>query len=280
MDYFLNMNISKKIFFIFLLIMMSILIFISVFAKYIIPFDPYYSDARDVLAKSDSVHIMGCDHMGRDLFSRIILGIQSSILISLITVLINFVIGTVLGIVAGYMGGKVKSIIMRFTDVMLAFPGLVLSIAIVGVLGQGVSNTIIALVISGWAEYARMSLALTISVKDNEYMKTAIFHGCDNKQIIFRYIFMNILPQLIVFASLNFSSAMLRFSGLAFLGLGVKPPRPELGLMLSESKDYMQLAPSYMIYTGFALFFTVFVFNFFADYMQDYLNYKKDSLMS
>lgn len=276
MIYFKNLNTSKKIFLVFIIFLFIILMFITFFGHFILPYDPYVADSKEILSLPSSEHIMGFDHLGRDLFSRVITGIQSSMIMSIIVIIINFFIGTTLGIIAGYYGNITKTIIMRITDMFLAFPGMILSIAVVGVLGQGTFNTIVALLISGWSVFARMALSLTIEQKDKDYMITSIFHGCSKIQIIFKYIFLNILPQMIVFSVLNLSTTIIRFSSLAFLGLGFKPPRAELGLMLFESKKYMQLAPHYMIFSGIALFIIVFTFNFLSDFITDYIEFKSE----
>ncbi|MFV0515831.1 MAG: ABC transporter permease [Aminipila sp.] len=264
-----NTYITKKIVLWVFFVIFAMLVVILLFGHKIAMHDPYLTDSSLTLMPPNMEYIFGCDHLGRDIFSRTILGMQSSLFLALVGVSIIFVIGTTLGVIAGYLGGAVNSIIMRFADMMLAFPGVVLSIAIVGVLGPGTFNTLLALVIPGWAEYARMTRALTIGEKEKEYIKTGILNGNNKAKIIAKYIIPNIMPQLIVYCALSVSSFILRFAGLAFLGLGFKPPRPEIGLMLSEAKDYMQVAPNYMLYPGIALFIIVFVFNILADILRD-----------
>lgn len=262
--YMIHINLRKIILIIFIatFILLNIIL---IFGQFLITHDPYHTDALLTLQKPNKEHILGCDHLGRDIYSRTIIAMQSSLLMAIIGVSIIFITGVTLGVMAGYFEGYIDNIIMRLADMMLAFPGIVLSIAIVGILGPGTRNTLIALIIPGWAEYARMARALTISEKKNEYITTAILNGNNQAKIIYRHIMPNIIPQLVIFTALSISGFILKFSGLAFLGLGFRPPRPEIGLMLSEAKDYMQVAPFYMLYPGIALFMIVFVFNALAN---------------
>lgn len=231
--------------------------------------DPFYSDSNKILMAPNAEHFLGCDHLGRDLAARIFMGVQSSLYMALIAVFINFAIGTILGGIAGYFENLWGDVIMRLTDMLLAFPGLVLSIAVVGVLGPGLFNTLIAVTISGWAEFARLARALTLTEKHKEYIYTAKLNGVSHIRLFYKYMLPNMSSQLLVFSVASIGRMILRFSGLAFLGLGFQPPTPELGLILSEAKNYMQLAPHYMIYPGVALFIMVFAFNFYADILRD-----------
>ncbi len=249
--------------------MITLCLLIMIFGSSFIDQDPFYSDADKILAAPNAEHVLGCDHLGRDLSARIVKGVQSSLYMAMLAVAINFIIGTVFGAIAGYFDNGLSDLIMRLTDMLLAFPGLVLNIAVVGLLGPGFFNTLIAITISGWAEFARLSRVLTLTEKQKEYTITAKLNGVSHFRLFYKYIFPNIFSQLLVFSVASIGRTILRFSGLAFLGLGFQPPTPELGLILAEAKNYMQLAPHYMIYPGIALFIMVFSFNFYADILRD-----------
>lgn len=257
---------------------LGLCLLVLLFGDALITQDPYFSDANQILSPPDKTHILGCDHLGRDLYSRIIKGVQSSLSMALLGVSINFFVGTLLGTLAGYLEHGIGQVIMGLADMMLGFPGLVLSIAVVGVLGPGVFNTLIALTVSGWAEFSRLARVLVLGEKKKEYLHTAKLNGAGHVKILLRYIFPNIFSQLLIFTFVSLGSFILRFSGLSFLGLGFQPPKPELGLILSEAKNFMQLAPFYMIYPGLALFLMVFAFNFYADILRDRLDMKEGTL--
>ncbi|HEY4532619.1 MAG TPA: ABC transporter permease [Fusobacterium sp.] len=256
----------SRIFFILFFVLLCLIVF---FPSFFSDVDPNYVDVAETLHGPSEKHWFGCDYLGRDIFTRVIYGMRSSTILAVTGVSIMLIIGTILGMFCGYYSNPLSHLFMRIADMMLAFPGTVLSIAIVGVLGPGILNTLVAILIPGWAEFARVARALTIEQKENEYIKTAILNGNTNFSILFKYIFPNIIASLFVYSSSNMGNFILRLAMLSFLGLGLKPPRPELGLILSEAKDFMQIAPFYMFFPGLALFIIVFVFNNLSDFLRD-----------
>ncbi|KDE65845.1 ABC transporter permease [Fusobacterium necrophorum] len=256
---------SNIIFFLFFILLCGIIFFPSFFSS----IDPNYADVTVTLHGPSGKHWFGCDYLGRDIFTRVIYGMRSSTMLAVIGVSIMLMTGTIIGMFCGYYSNPLSHLFMRIADMMLAFPGTVLSIAIVGVLGPGILNTLLAILIPGWAEFARVARALTIEQRENEYIKTAVLNGNTNFSILFRYILPNIMASLFVYTSSNIGNFILRLAMLSFLGLGLRPPRPELGLILSEAKDFMQIAPFYMFFPGLALFMIVFVFNSLSDFLRD-----------
>lgn len=272
-----KLNFSKKnTQFIIFLILTVLLILIALFAPIIVPKDPFAASMTESLKKPSSTYLFGTDVLGRDLFSRIIYGSRYSIFMTLTLISIVFVVGTILGIIAGYFGGMIDTVIMRVGDMMISFPGLILAIAIAGLLGPSVINSIIAIAAVTWTKYARLSRSMVLKIKQETYVKAAKITGSKNYSILFKYIMPNMITTMIVTAVSDIGTLMLEIAGLSFLGFGAQPPIPEWGAMLNEGRTYLSRAPWLMIYPGLAIMTVVIIFNFLGDSIRDLLDIKED----
>lgn len=251
------------------LIIIAIYIFIALFAHFIAPYDPIKQDLSSMLQEPSSKHLFGTDEVGRDILSRIVYGTRLSLRVGFMAVGIGMVIGTPLGIVSGYFGGKIDTLIMRGMDVLMAFPGMILCICLVAVLGPSLNNAMIAMGIYYVPNFARTSRAETLSIKLKEFIEASKSLGADNIRIIFDHILVNILAPVIVMATLNFGHAILTTAGLGFLGIGAQPPTPEWGAMLSSGRSYLIMAPHVCTVPGLAIFFLVLGLNLFGDGVRD-----------
>jgi ABC-type dipeptide/oligopeptide/nickel transport system permease subunit len=257
-------------------ILALVLVLISILAPYIAPHDPLKTSMTNSLQGSNAIFPLGTDQLGRDLYSRILYGALNSLKMTFILVITIFTVGTVIGTIAGYFGGIIDSIVMRFCDVFLAFPGIIFAIAIAGVLGPSSINTIIALAVVNWAKYARVSRSLAMSIRKKDYIKAAKMGGARQYQIILKYVLPNIIPSLIVMATMDIGTMLLEISSLSFLGLGAQPPTPEWGYMINEGRAFIQTAPWLMIYPGVAMFITVTIFNLLGEGIRDILDPHKE----
>lgn len=244
----------------------------AVFGFVIAPYDPLATDFRNVLKAPSSSHLLGTDNIGRDVLSRILCGALNSFSLSFVMIAIISVIGTFIGIVSGFFGGVLDTVLMRFTDVLLAFPYTVFAIAVVGMMGPGILNTVIALSLVWWTGYARVTRGLAASIKTKEYITEARFGGASTLKILLRYVFPNVLPRVIVMAAMDIGGMILSLAGLSFLGLASQPPAPEWGFMLYEGRGFLQTAPWLMFFPGIAILITVIVFNLLGDSVRDILD--------
>ncbi|MCC6804027.1 MAG: ABC transporter permease [Anaerolineae bacterium] len=217
-------------------------------------------------------HYMGLDLNARDIFSRIVYGSRESLKVGFLAVLFSIIVGSSLGLVSGYAGGWVDNVIMRCMDVLLAFPSLLLAIAIVTVLGPGLQNALMAIAIVSIPVYARLARASVLSVKENEYVTAHRALGAHPLEILFYRIFPNSLTPLIVQGTLGIGTAVLDAAALSFIGLGAQPPTPEWGAMLSEARNYVFTAPHMVFFPGFAIMLTVLGFNLLGDGLRDALD--------
>ena len=254
------------------LVVLLTLSLVAIFAPLVAPYDPYLGDMPKALANPSSEHLLGNDELGRDILSRIIYGAGISLRVGLIAVGIALSVGMVVGSIAGYYGGRIDIIIMRFMDIMLAFPSILLAIALMAVLGRGVENAIIAIGIVSIPEYARIVRGSVLSVKENEYVQAARAIGNNDFQIIFKHILPNVMAPIIVRATLGISTAILETSALGFLGLGVAPPIAEWGTMLGSGRGYLFNAPHLVFFPGIAITLTVMAFNLLGDGLRDALD--------
>lgn len=256
------------------LIIIVVLLFIALFGKFLMPYNPYLGQLSQSLKPPSGAHLFGTDEQGRDIFSRVIDGTKISLSVGVSAVAIALSIGTVIGAVAGFYGGKVDMLLMRFMDIMLAFPSLLLAIAFMSVLGRGIQNAIIAISIVTIPEYARIVRGSVLSVKENEYIQAARVIGNSDVGIIFKHILPNVISPLVVRATLGVSTAILDTAALGFLGLGVQPPLAEWGSMLGAGRGYYFNAPYIVMYPGLAISITVLAFNLFGDGLRDALDPK------
>ena len=259
---------------IFFLILAVILLLVTIFADRIVPYDPYAQDLSKSMMPPSSEHLMGTDRYGRDMFSRVIVGAQVSIFSTLALVGVISVFGTIVGTLCGYYGGAVDSIVMRISDVCLAFPGLVFALAIAALLGGGVGNAVIALAVISWPKYARVARSQTLALKNVPFVLAARLSGCTSLQMILRHILPNILGPILVTAMLDIGTMMMELAGLSFLGLGAQPPTAEWGNMMSGGRSMLQTYPWLVLSPGLAIFVTVVVFNLLGDTVRDYLDPK------
>lgn len=253
---------------------LAIEIAVALAAPLVAPYNPYTQDFSVPLKPPSAAHLFGTDDVGRDLLSRIIYGAQISLRIGFIAVAIGAGIGVSLGIVSGFYAGLVDTVIMRVTDLLLAFPGLLLALAVVAVLGPGLINVMIAVGIGGVPVYIRLARASTLSTRERDYVLAAHAVGCTNRRIMARYILPNVIPPIIVVATLGVAGAILTAAGLSFIGVGAQPPTPEWGAMLSLARQYLQQAWWYTVFPGAAIMVTVFAINIVGDALRDALDPK------
>nr|MBO6295451.1 ABC transporter permease [Schwartzia sp. (in: firmicutes)] len=254
-----------------------IIILIAVFAPVLSGgIDPTAGDLKDAIMAPDATHICGTDKMGRDIYSRVLYGARISLVSTFILVALVFVIGTALGVISGYFGGWVDAVIMRIADMMIAFPGLVLAIAVAGMLGASMRNAIIAIAIVTWPKYARMARSLVLKIRHTDFVYAAIVTGSSTWRMLWKYMLPNTITTLVITAATDIGGRMMELSELSFLGFGAQPPTPEWGAMLNEGRDFMQSAPWMMIYPGFAIFITVVVFNMLGDNLRDILDPREE----
>ena len=260
---------------IFFTILVGILLLIAAFAKHLCPYDPCAQDLLQAMKAPSAEHILGTDRYGRDMFSRVLVGSTTSIYATLLLVVIVTVSGTVIGILCGWFGGILDTILMRISDLFLAFPSLVFALAVAGVLGGGIQNAVIALAVIGWPKFARFSRGLTLSQKDAPYLMAVRMSGSSVPKILFKHILPNIAGPILVTAVLDIGTMMMELAGLSFLGLGVQPPTAEWGSMINDGRSMLQIAPWMVLAPGAAIFITVMIFNLFGDTLRDYLDPKQ-----
>ena len=249
------------------------LLFIAILAPYLTPYDPVSQDYQRFQSPNIN-HWLGTDSLGRDICSRIIQGTRVSMFVGLLAVTIALFLGTNLGIISGYYGGKIDTVLMRFIDVLLAFPGLVLAMLISGLLGPSLVNAMIAVGIMLTPSFARVTRGSVLTVKNEPYIASAKTIGCSNLYIILKYILPNIMVPLSVLFSISLSIAILAESALSFLGLGIQPPSPSWGGMLHQGRQFMEIAPWVAVFPGLAIMIAVLSFNFFGDGLRDGLDPK------
>ncbi|MDO4299149.1 MAG: ABC transporter permease [Lachnospiraceae bacterium] len=249
---------------------------VAIFAPWIAPKDPLEAVMLDSLKAPCAEYPCGTDKLGRDILSRVIFGTRTSLIMTLCLVAVIFVVGTLLGVLAGYFGGIVDEIIMRIADMMISFPGLVLAIAIAGMLGPNMTNAVIAISAVSWTKYARLARSLVMKVKKNLYIEAAVVNGTKTSKILWRHILPNMVTTLIVTAAADIGTMMLELASLSFLGFGATAPTPEWGLMLNEGRTYMAKAPWLMIYPGIAIVIVVVIFNMLGDSIRDVLDPRQE----
>ena len=262
---------SRLIFFI---LLAAILLLVTVFAEKLAPYDPYAQDLSLSKQPPSAAHWMGTDQYGRDVFSRVLVGAQTSIFSTLTLVAAISLFGTIVGTLCGYYGGAVDSVMMRISDVCLAFPGLVFALAIAALLGGGVSNAVLALAVISWPKYARVARSQTLALKSSDFMAAARLSGDTSRPMILRHILPNILGPILVTAMLDIGTMMMELAGLSFLGLGAQPPTAEWGNMMSGGRSMLQTYPWLVLSPGVAIFLTVVIFNLLGDTVRDYMDPK------
>ncbi len=273
MNIYINrMKQNKKFILIFLVFLM--LLIATIFSTNLAPNDPFKADYDNSLQSPNEKYPMGTDQLGRCVMSRLLYAAKRSIYTVFIIVGITSLIGTMIGIISALLGGIIDSLIMRIVDMLLSFPGMIFIIAVVSFLGVGLINIIIAMVLLGWMKYARLSRSVTMALKNSNYILEARLGGARFTKLIRTYIIPNILPHIMVFITQDLGEKLLTLSGLSLLGLGANPPTPEWGLMLSEGKPFITIAPWLLYFPGLVILVHVVVFNLLGDSLRDVLDPK------
>ena len=242
---------------------------IAIAAPLIAPDDPTRVDALRRLAPPSADTLLGTDNLGRDILSRLIWGARLSLGTAGLAAVLILTIGVGLGMIAGFYGGLLDDLLMRIVDVLLAFPALILALAIAGVLGPSIMSVMIGIVAVAWADYARVMRGQVLSARERQYVEAARAIGVGNTRILARHLLPNVLPPILVLASLEMGGLILAISGLSFLGLGAQPPTPEWGAMLNDGRAFIAAAPQLMIYPGLAISIVVVGFNLLGDGLRD-----------
>ena len=249
-------------------------IFVALLAPYLAPYNVYTQDLNNRLIPPEKGHIMGFDDLGRDILSRVIYGSRISLRVGIFTVTISTIFGIFVGSIAGYFGGRVDETIMRVIDILLAFPGILLAIAIISILGPGLNNVIIALCLVGWVTYARLVRGQILSIKENEYVLAVKALGASTPRILVFHIIPNIISPVMIQATLGIAGAIVGEASLSFLGLGTQAPTPSWGSMLNDGRRFILNAPHMTTFPGLAIMLVVMGFNFLGDGLRDILDPK------
>ena len=249
-----------------------ILVFLTLAAPWLEPYDPTKMELSQKFMAPCREFIFGTDHLGRDIFSRILEGSRVSLSVAVLVVVCSALVGILLGMISGYAGGVVDMVIMRIVDVLLAFPAMIFALALSTMIGTGQMNLIIAITCIQWTRYARIARGEALMLKNAEYIEAARSIGNNAVQVLFKYVFPNIISKILIMASMDIGSIILYWASLSFLGLGAQPPSPDWGVMISEGKDYLQYAPWLTIFPGLAIAVSALAFNMLGDGLRDRLD--------
>lgn len=256
------------------LAVMLVMVLSAIFANVIAPFDPIAQDLGNTFHPPGAQHLMGTDNFGRDIFSRIIYGTRTSLRIGFTAVAVGLFAGLIIGSLSGFYGGMVDNIVMRFIDVLMAIPGILLAIAIVAALGTGMNNVMIAVGLGSIPGYSRITRAAVLTIRDREFVEAARAIGCNDFRLITRHILPNSLAPIIVQTTLGLSGAILSAAALSFIGLGVQPPVPEWGFMLSDGRRFIFEHGHMVTFPGLAIVIVVLAINLMGDGLRDALDPK------
>jgi peptide/nickel transport system permease protein len=260
-------------------VVLAVIVFIAVTANWIAPFGVNDVDVPNALQPPSGAHWFGTDELGRDVFSRVLVAVQASLRVSVVSVTFAVVVGVTVGVIAGYRGGWIDTVFMRVVDVMFAFPVLLLALAVVAVLGPGMTTTILAIGIVYTPIFARVSRASTLSVRVEPYVSVSRTIGTGHAYILGRHILPNIAGPLVVQTSLSLAFAILAEAALSFLGLGIQPPQPSLGRMIFDSQGFVTMAWWMAVFPGAAIFVAVLAFNLVGDGLRDVLDPKQRTMI-
>jgi len=254
------------------IVLLSVFLVCAVLAPWISPYDPIKIDLLATYAKPSAEHFLGTDYIGRDVFSRLIWGSRSTLYSAILSILFATIIGTLLGTTAGFFGGYVDTVIGRFVDILLTLPAFIIAIVLMGVLGRGLINMVVAIGIGMSPRIARVARGASLSVKGREYVEAARSYGCSNARILFWHVIPHCLTPIFVYATLSLGSAVMLESGLSFLGLGVPPPTPTWGKTISEGVDVLRTMPWISTVAGGCIMLLVLGFNLLGDGLRDALD--------
>ncbi|ATA26266.1 nickel ABC transporter permease subunit NikC [Brenneria goodwinii] len=251
---------------------LALLLLAGLLAPWIAPHDPLLVSWRDKYHDISLDYPLGADHLGRCVLSRLLFGIRTTVWVSLLAMAVTLTFGMLIGMLAGYFRGRVDAVLMRLSDVMLSFPGEVMIFALVGILGPGLGNIILAVLLVKWAWYARMIRGIVLQYSDQHYIHYARLIGGRPRYIILRHLLPVTAAEMTVLATTDSGAVILLLSALSFIGLGVQPPTPEWGAMLGEAKNVMMIHPEQMLPAGAAIVLTVAAFNYLGDFLRDVLD--------
>jgi len=256
------------------IIIVAILILMGLFGPLLVSNTPYEMDIDDRLATPSLEAPFGKDEFGRDIFTRVLYGLRISLTVGIVVVSISGTIGVFLGLVAGYYGGISDSLIMRLTDIILAFPGLVLALAVAAAIGPNIINVMLILSFTWWTSYARIVRGEVLSIREEDYVTAAKVMGVKDWTVTFRHVLPNVIGPIVVFATLQMSYAILAEASLSFLGVGLRPPEPSLGVIINGGKEFLRVAPHVSALSGFVIMLLVLGFNLLGDGLRDSLDPK------
>ncbi len=254
------------------LALLAALVVIAAVAPYIAPYDPNGIDMKNKNLGPGPGHLLGTDYLGRDLLSRILVGARTSLSIAAGVVGISLAVGIAVGAVSGYYGGVVDDIIARVIDIFMSFPGMIFALAMLGVMGPGIVNLMFSLALVQWSTYARLMRGQVLSVKNNEYIASAVTIGASDRHILARHVIPNAIAPIIVLATIDLGHVILSIAALSFLGIGLPADVPEWGAILSSGKEFMRTAPFITIFPGLAITFVVVIFSVLGDGMRSILD--------
>jgi nickel transport system permease protein len=256
----------------FALPVIALFLAMALFAPWISPHDPDNVNLQEKLLPPSSRNLLGTDHMGRDILSRLIWG--SRVSLGSVFLIVNFImlLSLAVGFISGYVGGWVDTLIMRICEIFLTFPTFILAMFLIGVLGTGMTNVVLAIVLTHWAWYARIIRGLILSLKNREYILAARVSGTSHWTLFYRHLAPPVLAQLVILATLDIGHMMLHVSGLSFLGLGIQPPTAEWGVMINDARQFIWTRPELIAYPGFMIFLAVLAFNIPGDTLRDGLD--------
>ncbi|HJP17930.1 MAG TPA: nickel transporter permease [Nitrospinota bacterium] len=267
---------NKNIFIIIGITIVITLFLLSGFASLLSPYNPADQNLYERLQEPGLSHLLGQDSLGRDILSRLIYGSRVSLKVGFLTIFISGIIGTFVGSVAGYYGGRIDRILMQICDIFLAFPGLLMAITLIAILGPGLNNVIFALCIMGWVSYARLVRGQILSLKNLDYIQAAVACGISDMRIILKHLLPNLMTPIIVHSTFGMAGAIVAEAGLSFLGLGVQPPETSWGMMLSEGRKFLLIAPHMTTFPGLAIMIVVLGLNLLGDGLRDKLDVKRE----
>jgi peptide/nickel transport system permease protein len=253
-------------------------LFIALFGGFLMPRDPLQTDLTRILIPPDGAYPLGTDNLGRCVLSRLIAGCRTTLGAALVTEAAIFTLGLCLGTAAGYFGGLFDAFLLLVIDTLLAFPSLILALVIAGLLGQGLGNLILAMIAVYWVEYARLARSMTRSIREKTFVMAALASGSSSGGIILRHILPHVFPGMLVYGTLGMSHIIIGISSLSFIGLGVRPPFPEWGAMITEGRDYMGQSPLPLAATALCIICSVACFQFLGESLRDFLNPRQSQI--